>query len=475
MAHRHRDDGDHATGHSAAGHARGNEPASHRRTIDAVAIALPAAALVWLVISHSFAAHFAETMPPVALSLNPRQPAALARQADALLAKIDVERMRGRRAAGGGSVDAPAPGTDASLDEVQRLARQALKTDPLNTDAMRILGDAAAAKGDDALARTWREAAAKGSLHQSGAHFQLMLAEVAAGDAAGALAQADILLRTRPDAAAATMPVLAKLTEDRRTAPAVKLLLRGNPPWRQSFFALLPAFIEDARAPLDLYLDLKGSAHPPTLAEQRSYLDFLIAKRFHELAYYTWLQLLRADQLVKVGPVFNANFERQASGLPFDWMLKEGAGVIAEIVPRPDDRGQRGLSVELGSGRVDFGGVSQWIMLGPGQYRLAARAQGELKGRRGLVWRIYCGPEPSAALAATPMIVGALPRWTAFEASFSVPATGCATQLVRLELDARSASEKLVTGQLWFDSVQIEKTGPPARKGAAGPLPQTDK
>ena len=94
-------------------------------------------------------------------------------------------------------------------------------------------------------------------------------------------------------------------------------------------------------------------------------------------------------------------------------------------------------------------------MLGPGSYRLKGQHKGEMVGRRGLRWRIACaGGKP---IAEGPMMLGKILAWKRFEVGFTVPPTDCRAQTLRLELDARSASEQLVTGTMWFDEMSIAR------------------
>ena len=77
-------------------------------------------------------------------------------------------------------------------------------------------------------------------------------------------------------------------------------------------------------------------------------------------------------------------------------------------------------------------------------------------GRRGLEWRISCaGAE--IPIAKTARVTGAVPAWTEFSVAFAVPDADCRAQQVRLALDARSASEQLVTGSIWYDKLQITR------------------
>ena len=55
------------------------------------------------------------------------------------------------------------------------------------------------------------------------------------------------------------------------------------------------------------------------------------------------------------------------------------------------------------------------------------------------------------------MATGASPRWKDVEFTFTVPDESCRAQAVRLEHDARMASEQLVTGTLWYDELRITR------------------
>jgi hypothetical protein len=59
------------------------------------------------------------------------------------------------------------------------------------------------------------------------------------------------------------------------------------------------------------------------------------------------------------------------------------------------------------------------------------------------------------------MIIGMMPSWRAIAFTFTVPAQRCPAQVVRLDLDARMASEQLVSGSMMFDELQISRVANP--------------
>jgi hypothetical protein len=307
------------------------------------------------------------------------------------------------------------------------------------------------------------------SIRESYAVYWLLQRSQRAQDTPAVLRYADTLLRTRGRSVPLVVPVLAQMAETNDSTTAVTQLLKDNPPWRPAFFANLSNSITDARTPLHLLLGLQGTAHPPTALEISGYINFLISRKFHELAYYTWLQFLPAEELARLSPLYNRSFESTPSGLPFDWVLTQGSGVTTEIRPRSDKPQQHALFLQFGQGRSEFPGVTQLSVLGPGNYELKGKHKGTLIGPRGLIWRVSCvGAQP---LAQSDLLRGDIQQWRDFTVYFSVPQTGCRAQQIGLHLDARSASEKMITGSMWFDELSLTRS--PVVSPASVPQPPT--
>lgn len=470
----------------------------------AMLLALLGLLLVWQVVTRSLAAYLADAAPEAALRLDAAHPVALLALAGRKLNESQAASDAKQQVAGGpdqigaetpaASPDASdlmvllprhafealrdspsfgqpagtnvpaaapeasrAPGPDPeSRKEIRAMTELALLSDPLNARALRILGQLALGASDEERTERLMKAAASRSLRESVAVYWLMQKSYERKDYGTTLFYADVLFRTRPQVAQQVTPVLARMAEDKDASAELKKLLASNPPWRWMFFYYLNSSISDARTPLDLLLSLKDSSTPPTAADLGGYLNFLIGKNFHELAYYTWLQFLPAEQLSSAGLLFNGSFEVAPSGLPFDWVIAKGSGVTVDRAVLPDSDGQHGLAIEFGHGRVEFRPVTQMTMLAPGAYQLTGKYQGQISGRRGMVWRFACA-SGGGPIAETAMILGIAPKWKDFELSFTVPATGCRAQSVRLELDARSASEQMVSGSILFDELKISR------------------
>ena len=482
-----------------------------RLQLRTIILAACAALLTWLVVTRSLAAYLAEAAPQSALWLSPGQPEALVNLADRSLNstrtksetesssdvanqapsqqnsddadKTDVSAAVDQSPQRNNSPLKPANAAkgaadfrnmsdafavvdqDASVDLAALHAEvvSALLQEPLNARALRILGQLAEIAKDDASALRFIKAAARLSLHESIAVYWLMHRSAIAGDYKTALYYADALIRAEPNFATYAVPVLAHFAEDKASSNAVKSLLASNPSWRYQFFSLLPQSVTDARTPLTLLLALRSDPVPPTVDEIKPYLDFLIAHQFYSLAYYTWLQFLPLDELSHAALLHNGSFEGMPSGLPFDWQITQGTGVTIDVVPRPDQRSGHALMVDFQYGRVDYHSVSELVMLAPGTYQFNGEYKGSLVGPRGMKWRIVCAN--GTVSGESSMITGLGSNWKNLAFTFTVPATNCPAQYVRLDLDARMASEQLISGSILFDQLQISRVAKPSTVG----------
>lgn len=477
--------------------------------------------LAWLVVSRSLVAYLADVAPQAALWLSPRQPEALTNLADRSLNSMpapsaplgsiaDQTPNRSNNAASDHAGDA-APVADQSpqqkndlpgardladtfaifgqnrnvdLAQLRAEVISGLRKEPLNARAIRILGQIADLNNDSASAVKFMAAATRLSLHDTIAVYALMRKSADAGDYRAAIAYADALLRTSPSSAYYAVPVLAHFAEDKEALASVEAVLDANPPWRHIFFAILPQSVTDARTPLTLLLALKNSPTPPSNEDIGHYLGLLIGHRFYDLAYYTWLQFLPLDRLRTVGLLFNGSFEFPPSGMPFDWSIQQGSGVTIDIVPRPDTSERHALSVEFLYGRVDYHSVAELVVLPPGAYQFTGEYSGKIVGPRGLKWRVTCADGSRARIGESAMITGVASGWKKTDLTFTVPPADCRAQYVQLDLDARMASEQLVSGTMLFDDLSITRVsappgstvlqaspGPPAPPAAPGPPP----
>jgi hypothetical protein len=425
--------------------------------------------LVWEVVTRSLAAYLADASPESALGIRSNYPIALLNLAEKELKRNqDTESEEqtvsalandaaGKPKKSSNSDPAKAgPVRSVSLTSRSRArswTEQALINDPLNARAFNMLGHLSNYTSDKRQTEVLMKAAVRRSLHQSAAVYWMMRRSYERENYHAALRYADTLLRTRSQTIKFVTPILGKIAELEEGGYELKKLLATNPPWRPEFFYHFPKSIADARTPLAFLLSLKDTSAPPSSADLRSYLSFLIEHKFYDLAYYAWLQFLPPAQLSKTGYLFNGSFETASSGLPFDWVFTKTAGATTRIAMRADAAGEHALALDFGPGRVNFRGIRQLIVLAPGNYQFQGKHKLDIVSQRGLKWGVICAN--GTLIGESPLANGSRPGWREFEFSFTVPSSNCPAQYVQLSFDARSASERFISGSVWYDDFRI--------------------
>jgi len=345
------------------------------------------------------------------------------------------------------------------LKPVEDMARRALLFNPLDSRALSLLGMVAERKGDLVHAETLMSLSAARSWRNPEPHVWLFGQAIRRGKFGEALLQADGLLRVYPGSAptsfsisTTTFPILALFGLDPRGLAALEGVLAANPPWRREFLSRVVVNGANDRLMTQLYRSLIRSNQPPTASEMKPYLDRLInAGRFDE-AYQEW----RATSQVETPSryPYNGNFEDPLDGSPFNWVFDFVSGAEIEITAAPDREKGRALRVEFSGARASLGRVGQLLMLAPGSYRLElAEKASSLRTERGLVWQISCA-EHVSVLAETNPLTQATP-WTDQTVKFSVPASGCDAQWLKLIIPARTASESEIEGEVWFQRFRV--------------------
>ncbi|MCF6199917.1 MAG: hypothetical protein L3J67_11095 [Hyphomicrobiaceae bacterium] len=400
--------------------------------------------LAWLVMTRSFVAWLATSSPDTALSIRSNEALALMKRAKRKFEPGKTQQSKNKTQ----KIDA---------DQVRASVKKAFLNEPLNSTGFRILGQLAEKSGDKKQTKKFMQAAIKMSKRESTAAFWLLINAYKEKNFAAVLKYTDILLWHRPKLTKHITPILANIAEDKEAREILVALLAKKPIWRKPFFALLPQSMTDVRTPLNLFFGLKKTSAPPTELELRSYISFLNKNSLYDQSYYTWLQFLPPEQLAKTGFLFNGSFEIPPDRIPFNWTINPGVNVTTSMISRPDSPSKHALNIRMSNGRVDFGKVYQVVVLAPGHYRLEGRSKGQLQGQRGLRWRIRCllskGGRPM--IAQGPMFIGEKREWRRFSTSFQVPDKDCAAQYIALVLDARTTSEKLVSGEVWYDDLKI--------------------
>jgi hypothetical protein len=340
------------------------------------------------------------------------------------------------------------------LDATRAHARAALKSDPLASSALTLLGRVAEAAGDAAQAEKLMELAAATASRDLLAHAWMLDHEARAAEPAAAVARLDWILRMTPQGGLdAVLPQVAPIFDSLAFVAPLAAALSRDPPWRGPVLGYLTRRRDNTRSLMALFNGLQAGASPPTAREMAPYLRRLVSEGWVEHAYVEWLMHTPPKRLENAGLLYNARFQHPIENMPFDWTFGQSPGVLVRI-GREQDQSQ--LSVNFFGNRIAPTIADHLLMLPPGQYRFSGRQRAQnLETERGLRWRVSCWESPAASIAETPFLAGEQP-WRPFSVEFTVSDT-CRAQNLQLELPARVALERVIAGTASFTGLSLER------------------
>lgn len=445
-----------------------------RRPVQACFVGLLSIAATWAVVTKSLPYALAPASPDIALALDPNNPEALLVKAEELrtklvaLASLEMEKTKeGEGESRDGTTtlshlprasedeNDPSGERETLRTEIRNLALRALANNQLNAGAFRALAEVT--DGTEQV-RLLMQASLGHSRRDSVAAFWLLNDAYYHKNFREALRYSDLLLRTRPELKKYIFGYLSLIAEVPGGLDFIVERLTMEPAWRSKFFALLPEQAKNAATPLSILTALRDSGNPVKASELAPYLNFLISTDRIDVAYNAWLQFLPAAQLEQLGLLTNASFENKPSGVPFDWQIGAGVNAIADIVPLGNNSVGNALHIYFSDGRVRFPEVVQMLLLAHGRYRLEGKLRGAINGKRGLRWQMRCATGERRVLGETEMLLGESLQWRIFSLELDVPQLAeCRGQKLLLFHDSRSASEELVSGEVWFSDLKLER------------------
>ena len=398
-----------------------------QQAVLAVALIAAGSFAAYRVIATTAADHWAETAPTRALRWAPDHPVALQALAQRQLAA-------GQR------------------DQAATTARQLLSVEPLQATGFRVLAQAAQQSGATPRALALYRIAVERNPRDIASRAWLTEHYLGAGDFRAALAQLDVILRMEPKQEATLLPILAQLARDPAFAIELARRLQARPPWRGPLLTILQRDGDvQASQRLMSALHRAGGLND---AEFDHWTNQLIGLGRWGEAYGHWASTVAASGL-PLSPVYNGGFERPPSGRGFDWRLSRVPGAKLEFVTDTGATGQVAYA-RFRNRPVPQLNIEQALLLAPGRYRFSAKMRADaLSSDRGLEWVVACAGAGAPVIVIGDRIEGTF-GWRALGAQFTVPATGCEGQWLRLRNPAPAAgAAQYVTGELWLDDVAI--------------------
>lgn len=354
---------------------------------------------------------------------------------------------------------------DAERLALQAREERALSANPMDARAVKNLAVLAEASGQTDRAKALTRLAGDRNLRDLGTQSALVQMMMADKDYRGALYRLDGLTRAREREADKMLPSLAAFASDKDQREALVEMLKTDPPWRSVFIAYVTNGQFDVATAYQLIAALRQAGSPVTNQELGLLVDRLVDRKDYDKAYFIWLNSLSEAELRRAGSVFDGEFNAELSNRIFDWTFRPVKNVEFRLTPRAAGSVDRVARLDFAPGRTAFNHLFQFIRLSPGNYVLTGEGKSEnLENAGGLVWRIRCAGQDGPPLAETPALRGSM-AWAPFEAALTVPETGCDTQLLRLELNAKAVLDQDISGRVFYDNLAIN------RREAAAPPP----
>jgi tetratricopeptide (TPR) repeat protein len=380
------------------------------------------------ILRHSLGDLWSEADPALSVAIDPTQASARVAVSERLMADSKI--------------------TDAMLG-----AREALRHNPLLSQALTLLARAREQEGDIDRATELMSLATRVNLRDLSSQLWLLAQDLRGGRVNSALNRIDLLQRGQfPQTLESIMPALGPiLTHEPYRLGYVKLL-RANPRWRDVGFVDLLRRSDDLSALTYLFAELQADEPGPTERELQVLLTRLIDAGMFDEAHDIWMRALPPDRREEADLLYNEEFHYPLTNLPFDWIIPPVSNAMVRVGNQND---ASAISVDFFGGRVKFEHVSHLLNLGPGPYRFQGRERSQnLQNERGLRWRIACVGNDSETLGTTDLVSGDAP-WRPFAFDFTVPTGKCAYQMLVLELPARTALETEVAGQVSYADLDL--------------------
>jgi len=338
------------------------------------------------------------------------------------------------------------PGT-RDLDGLAQSAQAMIAAAPGDARGYSLLGAVRDRAGDQQAALALYSRALSQS--KTELHALLRLAELGLkqSDLAGALDRIDLILRRWPYYWDRVQPILIAAATSPDSAGLVADKLNSLPPWRGRAISALSG------APATLSFARNLIAGAPALAraaagwsrERDTVVSALAKAKAFGDAYGLFLTGLRQDEAQHVGYIFDSQFQLPPSGSYFGWRVQRNGATDLQLGPEGSS-GERGLRVRFLDLPARAGIAAQNLLLPYGHYSIAVTAAAaDLDAPKGLFWRLRCGEGTDLARIDIPE--GSFAD-KSLQASFDVPATGCAVQTLSLDTEVVTDS--------WRDRYQGE-------------------
>lgn len=321
-------------------------------------------------------------------------------------------------------------------------ARAALQIAPLNTRAIRVIGEAELARGHDDAGVDAMNAAARGGWRDNSTQIWALQMALISGDYGTALERADALIRrdTIADQVFAAFRAMNAEPSFRRSLIA---RLEDQPDWRGLMFLdLRRASAPEIPAAVQLITDIDRTRRPVTDLELFPILERMTELGGADQAYRFWRSKApRAgwadDSQLYDGTFVVAGKRQGVSSIPrFEWTVDPGGSGLASVEAAPNGQGVAlRASTDPGDSVVL---ATEQLLLEPGTYRIGARifARSE-RDMAGFEFTLHCVADKSEVPFADQRLQQLRLDQLRYSATLQIP-TDCTRQT--LDIRARGGT-----------------------------------
>lgn len=344
------------------------------------------------------------------------------------------------------------------ITEMQRTELEILLQEPLSADSLRNLVVLYGLSKNKEMQQQLALQISKYSKRNTAAQLTTIDILLSRRKFDEALVEIDALLRARTQTANLILPSLVRLSLDKEGGAALARSLKSDPPWRSQLFSYALQNDAEGNAPLAILNALRKAKADVRAEEITGLIGTLITANKIEKAYFIWLDFLPEADLRLVGRVFDGGFERDPKNAYFDWTIAPRQNAKISIAARVGKAKDRNLTIDFFDDKGFFANVFQYLQLAPGRYEASFEFMAQrLRAEQGLVWVARCSDW--AELGRSQKLQSAAP-WQTYSFTFEIPETGCNSQYLRLESASAAELDTRISGQVFFDSIEIAPVTP---------------
>ena len=240
---------------------------------------------------------------------------------------------------------------------------------------------------------------------------------------AEASSESAVSVRLTPRAQEALVAELARLAASTEPADAVVRAIGDDPLMEPVLTQLAQSEEVEPEHVLRLAARQPRTPHFDTAGWPVTLLSTMVRRGEVQRAHAIWRRLAGITGTPAL--LHDPRFQGRPGALPFNWVLSTSGGGTAE-------RSAGGALDVQYYGREATQLAAQLLVLPPGRYQLSMQVEGETtdQGSR-LEWQVTCTGSDAVLLAAPLRGITYTPR--GFTAAFTVPASGCSGQWLRLQ------------------------------------------